>query len=203
LAVGGTIQSLEGEATIYKREFIIERALVTLPGTPGQQPFIEARASHEMDEGTMFVDITGPANKPQINISSDPPQQTSDLISRVLFGRPASDLSQQEFNAQRQALGVLGEITTDKITNILGGAIPFLGQFTFTGGSEKFVLSRDLAPGVKILLEHRNTPAVGAQGANTDANVIKLQYRINRFLRLQAEQGQRNTGGDVQFKKDF
>ena len=74
LTQAGTIRSLEGEATVFNREFIIEKALVTLPGTPKQQPFIEARASHEMDEGTMFIDVTGPANKPQVNISSDPPQ---------------------------------------------------------------------------------------------------------------------------------
>ena len=151
----------------------------------------------------MFVDVSGPVNKPHIDISSDPPKPTNELMSQLVFGKPASDLSQQQFNAERQAVGVLGGITALKIQNLLGGAIPFLGQVSFSGSEGKFILSRDLAPGIKILLEHRNAPASGAQGARTDANVVKLQYRINRYLRLQAEQGQRNTGGDVQFKKDF
>ena len=203
LTEAGTIRSLHGEATVFNREFKIQRALVTLPGTPKQQPFIEARATHEMEDATMFVDVTGPVNKPNINISSDPPKPDNELMSNLLFGQPPSDLSQQQFNAERQAVGVLGGITALKLQNLLGGAIPFLGEVSFTTSSGKYILSRKLAPGFKILLEHRNTPAVGGQGAKVDPNVIKLQYRINRYLRLQAEQGQRNTGGDVQFKKDF
>ena len=203
LAMAGTVRSLQGEATVFNQEFKIERALVTLPGNPKQQPFIEARASHEMDEGTMFVDVSGPANKPHIDISSDPPKPPNELMSQLIFGQPASNLSQQQFSAEQQAVGVLGGITALKIQNLLGGAIPFLGQVSFTGTQGKYILSRNLAPGVKILLEHRNSPALGGQGGRTDANVIKIQYRINRYLRLQAEQGQRNTGGDIQFKKDF
>ena len=203
LTQAGTIRSLEGEATVFNREFTIEKALVTLPGTPNQQPFIEARASHEMDEGTMFIDVTGPVNKPQVNISSDPPKPTTNLLSNLIFGKDTSALSQEQFNAQNQAVGVLGGLAASRVQNLLGSIVPFLGQVSFTGSGGKYILSRDLAPGVKILLEHRNAPAVGGQGAKLDTNVIKLQYRINRYLRLEAEQGQRNTGGNVQFKKDF
>jgi autotransporter translocation and assembly factor TamB len=203
LTEAGTIQSLHGKATVFNREFKIDKAIVTLPGTPKQQPYIVARATHEMDDGTMIINITGPVNKPHIEITSDPPKPTNDLMSQLIFGQPASNLSQQQFNAERQAVGVLGGITASKIQNILGGAIPFLGQVSFTGSEGKYILSRKLAPGFKILLEHRNAPAVGGQGAKMDPNVVKLQYRINRYLRLQAEQGARNTGGDIQFKKDF
>jgi len=32
---------------------------------------------------------------------------------------------------------------------------------------------------------------------------VRLEYRINRNFRLQAEQGQRNTGADALFRYDF
>ena len=138
LAMAGTVRSLHGEATVFNQDFKIDRALVTLPGNPKQQPFIEARATHEMDDGTMFVDVTGPVNKPHIDISSDPPKPPNELMSQLIFGQPASNLSQQQFNAERQAVGVLGGITASKIQNLLGGAIPFLGQVSFTGTQGKY-----------------------------------------------------------------
>ena len=148
-AMAGTIRSLHGEATVFNQEFKIDRALLTLPGDPRQKPFIEARAIHEMDDGTMFVDIIGPVNKPRIDISSDPPKPPNELMSQLIFGQPASNLSQQQFNAERQAVGVLGGITAAKIQNLLGGAIPFLGEVSFTGSPGKVHSQPKSGPGSK------------------------------------------------------
>jgi translocation and assembly module TamB len=198
LAVGGLVRSLEGNLDAFNKEFKVEKAIVTLPGVPDRQPFIEARASHEMTDAILLVDISGPVNKPQIDLSSSPPLPPNDLMSYLLFGSAAGDLSQQEFNAEQQAVGVLGGITASKIQEVLGDDFPILGDITVKSTAGSIGLTKTLVKGVNISVERRTSPT-----AKEDPTVVRLQYRINRYLRLQAEQGQRNTGGDVIFRYDF
>jgi translocation and assembly module TamB len=198
LAVGGLVRSREGTLDVFNKEFKVEKAMVTFPGVPNQQPVIEARASHEMTDAVLLVDVHGPVNKPQIDLSSSPPMPPNDLMAYLLFGRPAGELSQQEFNAEQQAVGVLGGITASKIQEVLGDDFPILGDITVKSTAGSIGLTKTLAKGVNISVERQTSPT-----AREDPTVVRLQYRINRYLRLQAEQGQRNTGGDVLFKYDF
>ncbi len=151
-----------------------------------------------MTDATLLVDVSGPVNKPQIELSSSPPMPSNDLMSYLVFGRPAGDLSQQEFNAEQQAVGVLGGITASKIQELLGDDFPILGDVTVKSTAGSIGLTKTLAKGVNISVERRTSPT-----AREDPTTVRLEYRINRHLRLQAEQGQRNTGGDVLFKYDF
>lgn len=198
LALGGLVRSLEGNLDVFNKEFKVDKAMVTLPGVPNQQPVIEARASHEMTDAMLLVDVHGPVNKPQIDLSSSPPLPANDLMSYLLFGRPVGDLSQQEFDAKQQAVGVLGGMTASKIQEILGNDFPILGDINVKSSAGSIGLTKNLAKGVSISVERRTSPT-----AREDPTVVRLQYRLNRYLRLQAEQGQRNTGGDVLFKYDF
>lgn len=198
LALAGVVQSLEGQIDVLGKEFKLVRGIVTLPGVAHQEPFVEARATHDMTDATLTVDVSGPINKPHIALSSTPPLAPNDLLSYLIFGRPTSALSQEEFNAQQQAVGVLGGITATKIQELLGEDFPILGNVAVRSTPGSIGLVKPLAKGLNITVEQRISPK-----AREDPAQVRLEYRINRNFRLQAEQGQRNTGADALFRYDF
>ncbi len=196
--VGGSIRSLEGKFDVYGKEFTLEKGLVTLPGVPNQEPFIEARAVHEMTDATFIVDVSGPVNHPKIDLSSSPPMPPNDLLSYLIFNRPASSLSQGEFNVSQQAVGVLGGITARKIQELLGKDFPLLGDVSLKSGTGTVGVVKPLAKGLTVSVERKISPT-----ERDDPAQVRLEYRINRYLSVQGEQGRTSTGGDVLFNYEF
>jgi len=198
LLVGGIVRSLKGDITVYGKKFTLEKGIVNLPGVPGQDPYLAARATHKMADATFIVDVSGGVNNPKIDLSSSPAMPPNDLLSYLLFGRPASSLSQGEFDVSQQAVGVLGGITAQKIQEFLGKDFPILGDVSMTTSSGTIGVVKPLAKGVTLSLEQNLSPQEWE-----DPVQARLEYRLNRYLSLEAQKGARRTGGDVKFNFEF
>ena len=198
LLVGGVIRSLQGKIDVYGKEFILERGLVTLPGVPDQEPYLQARAVHQMTDATFIVNVSGPVNKPKIDLSSSPAMPPNDLLSYLLFDRPASSLSKQEFDVTQQAVGVLGGITARKIQDLLGSDFPILGNVSLGGSQGAIGVTKPLTKGVTLSVERKLNPAQGDNPVQ-----LRLEYKINRHLSLEAEGGQSRTGADALFNYEW
>jgi len=196
--VGGLVRSLKGNIDVYGKEFTLEKGLVNLPGVPGQEPYLEARAVHKMTDATFIVDVTGPVNNPKIDLSSSPPMPPNDLLSYLIFDRPASSLNKGEFDVTQQAVGVLGGITARKIQEFLGKDFPVLGDVNIKASQGTIGVTKPLTKGVTLSLERKLSPTEG-----DDPVQLRLQYRINRHLSLEAERGQSRTGADALFNFEF
>ncbi|MFZ5451954.1 MAG: translocation/assembly module TamB domain-containing protein [Thermodesulfobacteriota bacterium] len=198
LLVGGTVRSLEGTIDVYGKVFTLERGLVTLPGVPGQEPFVLARAVHQMTDATFIVDVSGPVNNPKIDLSSSPPMPPNDLLSYLIFDRPTSGLSKQEFNVTQQAVGVLGGITARKIQEFLGKDFPVLGDVSMKSAPGTIGITKPLTKGVTLSVERQLNPGQGDNPVQ-----LRLQYRINRHFSLEAEGGQGRSGADALFNYEW
>lgn len=198
LLVGGTIRSLEGTIDVYGKSFTLERGLVTLPGVPGQEPFLLARAVHQMTDATFIVDVTGPVNNPKIDLSSSPAMPPNDLLSYLIFDRPTSGLNKQEFDVTQQAVGVLGGITAGKIQEFLGKDFPVLGDVSMKSAPGTIGITKPLTKGVTLSVERKLNPGQGDNPVQ-----LRLQYRINRHFSLEAEGGQGRSGADALFNYEW
>jgi translocation and assembly module TamB len=196
--VRGFIRSLHGKIDVYGKEFILKRGLVTLPGVPGQEPYLQARAIHEMTDATFIVDVSGPVNNPKIDLSSSPAMPPNELLSYLLFDRPSSTLSKQEFDVTQQAVGVLGGITANKIQEFLGKDFPILGNASIKGSQGAIGVTKPITKRVTLSVERKLNPAQG-----DDAVQLRLQYRINRHFSLEAEGGQSRSGADALFNYEW
>ncbi|AEB08575.1 translocation/assembly module TamB domain-containing protein [Desulfobacca acetoxidans] len=194
----GMVRSLHGDINVFGKKFKVEKGMVNFAGVINQQPYVEAQVTHDMTDATLQVDVTGPVDKPQIELSSSPPMPPNDLLSYLLFGRPTSALSQEEFNVSQQAVGVLGGITAQKIQDLLGEDFPLLGNVSVKSTPGTVGVVKPLTKKIDLSVEQQTSP-----GAKDDPTKLRLEYRVNRYLGLQAEQGQRSTGADVLFKFDF
>ncbi|MDI6853211.1 MAG: translocation/assembly module TamB domain-containing protein [Deltaproteobacteria bacterium] len=194
----GQVRVLQGDLNIQGREFEVVRGFVDLPETPGQEPYIQGRAVHETWDVTIIVDVSGTPNNPQIDLSSEPSLPKSEILSYLVFGRPSSALSQEEFSASKLAGGTLGGITAQKIQDILGPDFPILGDVTVKAGQEGIGIVKPLGKGVALTLG-RESPTTPGEKRGYQA---QLQYRVNRNITVEGQAGG-NPGGDVFFNYDF
>ncbi len=198
MVVGGQIRSLQGDLNIQGREFELVRGIVDLPESPGQEPYIQGRAVHETWDVTIIVDVSGTPNNPQLNLSSEPPLPKSEILSYLVFGRPSSALSEEQFSASKLAGGTLGGLTAQKIQDILGPDFPLLGNVTVKAGQEGLGIVKPLGKGVALTLG-RESPTIPGEKRGYQA---QLQYRVNRNITIEGQAGG-NPGGDVFFNYDF
>lgn len=198
LLVGGTVRSLQGNIEVYGKDFVLERGLVTLPGVPDQEPFVQARAAYQMTDASFIVDVSGPVNNPKIDLSSSPPMPPNDLLSYLIFDRPTSTLTKQEYNVTQQAVGVLGGITARKIQEFLGKDFPVLGDVSLKSSQGTIGVTKPLTKGVTLSVERQLNPAQGDNPVQ-----LRLQYRINRHFSLEAEGGQGRSGADALFNYEW
>ena len=127
--LGGEVALLEGTFDFAGREFAITEGFVDFQGGDAINPRLNVQAEYETDEVTAIVRVTGPAQDPEIELTSNPPRPQEDVMALILFGKQPSDLtaleSLQIANAiaklsGKSPLGGGGPGITDKLRSGLG-----------------------------------------------------------------------------------
>jgi translocation and assembly module TamB len=198
ILMSGMARSIRGNLNIQGRDFKLVKGMVDFPVDTRLQPYVEARAEHEMWDVTIFVDVTGPLDNPRVDLASDPMLPKSEIMSYLVFGRPSETLSAEEFSASKMAAGVLGGFTADKIREILGDDFPLLGGVTLKSSPGTLGLIKPISRGLSLSLERRTDTLEREAAAQ-----VRLQYRVNRNITLEGTKGRVNTGGDIFFNYDF
>ncbi|MCX5889582.1 MAG: translocation/assembly module TamB domain-containing protein [Deltaproteobacteria bacterium] len=199
VAVAGVMQAVKGTIELQGRTFKVAEGSVTLPGKPGVPGTLAGRAINEMEGITMFMDISGPTNKPVVRLSSNPPLPSPDLLSYLVFGRPAATLNKEQYAAVgQQAVGILGGLSAKKFQDFLGTDFPLLGNVTMRGGEQTVGVTKPLTKELSVSFERRTNPLYRE---NNDQ--VRVEYKVNKYMSLESTAGRRNTGGDVIFNYDF
>ena len=105
LRVVGEIRLLRGWFTFQGRRFTIDQGAITFAGASPPKPTFDITAVYPGREYRIEVRITGSGEKPNLVLSSDPPLEEADILSVLLFGKPAHELGRgQSVALQKQAL---------------------------------------------------------------------------------------------------
>ena len=99
----GEIRLLRGWYSFQGRRFTIEPGsrIVFMGATP-PQPVLDVTAVHTRGEYRIQVRLTGPSDKPTLDLSSTPPLEKADILAVLLFGRPVQGLGRSESQAVQQ-----------------------------------------------------------------------------------------------------
>ena len=117
----GAFELIRGRLDILGRRLALDEARITLQG--GLIPFLRIRATTDAEGYRVGVEITGPADDPEIRFTSTPQLPQEEVVARLIFGRGIETLS--PLQAARLAIAVRtlsgqgGEGVVDKIR---GGA---------------------------------------------------------------------------------
>jgi translocation and assembly module TamB len=203
LTMAGEVRALQGTMDIEERAFTIKQALLQMPGVAGKPITVDGKAVHEMDDITLVLTVKGTMSNPMIRLESLPPLPPADVLSYLVFGAPSATLNKEQYMALgAQQLGVLGGISANKISEILGSAIPFLGGIKvksgMLGGRPTVGVGKEVVKNVSVFVGRNLNEERGVYEQQ-----VGIQYKVNKHLSVESQIGQRNSGADVLFNYDF
>lgn len=94
--VAGVFTLLTGNASFLSQSFDLTSARVELINDGSLDPVLDITAERTRDGITAILKITGRASAPAINISSEPPYPSEEVLSRILFGKDMRQLGALE-----------------------------------------------------------------------------------------------------------
>jgi len=104
--VSGRLESVRGWYTFQGRKFELERGEVVFTGG-GKEivPRLDIVARYKGADHVVYLVIGGTTKEPTLNLRSEPPLEQADILSVLLFGKPAGELNQGQQNVlQEQAI---------------------------------------------------------------------------------------------------
>lgn len=198
--LSGDLAVLQGTITVHDKLFKVVQGAIHLPGRPPAFITLQGRAEHELEDVKLIMEMSGPAAKPEIRLSSIPPLPPADLLSFMVFGQRAASLTKEQYSSvSSQAVGLIGGLTTKKLLDFLGKDFPLLGDIYLKSGAQTVGVGKPLTKELTVSFERNTDPLARYY----DENQVRLEYRIRRGFTIESQLGRRNSGVDVFWNFDF
>ena len=203
--VGGTTSkpTLSGTARIVRGEYDFagkrfefdERGTVQLATSP-QNIRLDLQATREDPSLTAVVRIRGTAARPEITLSSVPVLPNDEVLSQVLFGRSASQLSPLEAAQLASALSSLAG----------GGGFDVIGNLRTFAGLDRLALGGGDEGGVTVSGGKYLTEDVYLEltGGGREGPSAQVEWRLGRNLSIISKLASQGDGQlAVRWRRDF
>jgi translocation and assembly module TamB len=195
----GVVQVKRGLILVLGKRFEVQKGSVDFGGKKLPNPDLAGEALVKTGGVRVRINVSGPATDPNVQLSSEPPMAQADILSALIFGKPAAALNQsQQSQLSGQALALLGQEGAQRIAALLS---PELAPDVVTVHSEA-ARGSSLEAGKylneDLYLRYRHN--LGPQGGQN----VGLEYRITDWLSLESQVGDaRDSGVDVIYNLDF
>lgn len=118
--VSGEISSDRGWYLFRGRRIVLESAYVSFSGEVPIDPYLTIEARYNAPEHVITVRIQGTIKNPELDLSSDPPLDQSDILAVLLFGKTVSQLSGgQGSDLRQEAIGLLASYVAPELEQSL------------------------------------------------------------------------------------
>ncbi len=195
----GKISVSNGVVIVQGKRFQVTRASADFAGRDKPDPDLDAKAFLRVGDVVAWITVTGTPSHPRFQFTSEPPMSQADVISTIVFGKPADSLStQQSQSLTAQALALLGQEGAEHIRRILGPAFSpdVITVHNSPSGGSSLEAGKYLSPDL-YLRYRQNLEEDGGQN-------LGLEYRVNRYFSVESQVGTtRDTGIDVITDFDF
>ncbi|MEE3626572.1 translocation/assembly module TamB domain-containing protein [Nitrospirillum sp. BR 11752] len=195
----GRVYLVKGDFSAQGQTFTLTKSDITFTGD--SDPLLDVSASSTKADFTAILNITGRLSKPTVALTSDPPRPQDEVLSRLLFDRPISQISALEALQLAQGVaqlsGVLGTGPgiMDNVKRSLGvdrlefssAAVGSSAFGTVTAG--RYINSRTYI-GV--------SQSVGGTGTN-----VTLEYALTSRLRLNGAVGSTDDTVGLKYQWDY
>jgi len=194
--VVGSIDFHRGFLTLLDRRFSIDQGTITFSGAKPPIPEIDIKASAEASGGfTGIVQITGPATKPKLELSSDPEAPQDEVVARIMFDRSSGGIS--PFQGLRLAAAIQ-ELQSGG-DGLIGIGREALGVDTFdlsgSGGADT-TASAGKYISDNVFLEVQ-------QGVTPGSAKATLEIELTPSLSTETQIGQQGTGSRLNWTYDY
>ncbi|MBY0401459.1 translocation/assembly module TamB domain-containing protein [Myxococcota bacterium] len=199
LSLEGRIEAQRGFADLQRRRFRLIEGSLELVGGAKIDPVLDVLGRHKARAYVIDARLTGTASKPVLTLSSEPTLSQEDILAVLLFGRPSSELSQeQQGSLSQRAVGLASAmgltavgrsvasaigldalgLQIDELSNERASLGAYVGRNIFVALAQEFSGER----GQELSIEYEFWPGwslVGSttsQGTNSADLVWKIRY---------------------------
>jgi autotransporter translocation and assembly factor TamB len=195
VTIVGTVNTVRGTYDFQGRRFdLVRDGTIRFTGTPSINPLLDIRATRKIPNTGVEarIHISGTSKTPQLELTSNPPLEESDILALIVFNRPVNELG----TGERSSLAATaGGIATGFIAAPLGESIGKaldLDLFEISTTTENGDLGAAVTLGQQV--NQRTFFKVYQQFGTRTATQFQLEYQIARFLRAAANASPETTG---------
>ncbi|MDQ3124285.1 MAG: translocation/assembly module TamB domain-containing protein, partial [Pseudomonadota bacterium] len=178
--LSGTARVVRGDYDFAGKRFVFdERGTVTLSTNP-EQIRLNLTATRDDPALTATIRVTGTAARPEIALTSTPALPQDEILSQVLFGRSASQLS--AFEAAQLAAGVAALAG--------GGGFDVIGNLRELAGLDRLSFGGE-ASGLTIAGGRYITDDVYLEiiGGGENGAAVNVEWQVRRNLTISSKLG--------------
>jgi autotransporter translocation and assembly factor TamB len=184
LRITGDVSTVRGTYEFQGRRFeILRDGQIQFTGLAAIDPLLDITAQRRISGVEANVRIGGTLREPDLALSSVPPLDEADILSLVVFNRPANELvASQQVSLGRRAAALAAGFATSQLTQSVGGALEI----------DVFEIETDsavegLSPVVTVGEQFGDLfVRVRQQFGSSTATQLVLEYEIAEWLRVQS-----------------
>ncbi len=203
--LNGRIGVRQGTLKFMNNVFDVEKADINFNNLAPPNPHLDIKLSSDVSGYIIYLKVTGFADDPDVELSSEPDLVQSDIVAVLLFGQPTNDLdNNQRGQADKEndpgvqlrenlaALAVVfgGAGLQNKMSNTLGVDLVEMGSDS--EGDSTFRVGKYLTP--KILLDYNQSLE------KSGTYFMTLEYSINKYFKLISTYGQGEEASGLELK---
>lgn len=123
----GHVTALPLKTEIFRRPIHLRSLTVTFDAP--KEPVIVAEIQFPLPEYKITLNLEGPVSKPRYAFKSDPPLPQSDIYAVLLFGRPMSDLDNDDKTSAQKTNEILsqGILSLSVLYFLAGSPVEYVG----------------------------------------------------------------------------
>lgn len=191
----GLVTIPSGEVKTSGKTFVLSPSHLYFGGEIPLNPYLDFTLSHEVDYKKLLIYITHRLDSPIFLFASDPVMSQNDIMSYLLFGSPAN----VSLNSDRSTTTARADATNFMLgaglKELIGGAtkiqLDTMNILTNEKGGMGFEVGTHINKDLRVLYKN-----------NTISSIL-VQYRLNRWLRLDADVHELGQGINAIYVKDF
>ena len=191
----GVARVVRGDFNFASKRFEFDESGVIYLASSAERIRLDLQATREDPSLTAVIKVEGTAAKPQITLTSTPVLPNDEVLSQVLFGRSASQLSPIE---AAQLASALSSLATGGGFDVIGSLRSFAGldRLAFAGGDQSgFSVSGGKYITDDVYLE--------LTGGGREGPSAQVEWRVRRNLSIISRlAGDGDTRLSVRWRKD-
>ncbi|MFH1148393.1 MAG: translocation/assembly module TamB domain-containing protein [Pseudomonadota bacterium] len=195
--ITGSINVIRGNFVFLDKRFDLAKGTIQFFGATPPAPVIDVLAEAKGKEMTALVALTGPVSKPSIELRSEPPLPTDEVLSRLLFGEGIAGIT------PIQALRLASALNTLRGG---GGGLDILAKTRRLIGVEELELKQsEEGPAVAVGKYLGEGIRVGVeQGLGSATGKVAIEVEATPDISLETETGLNTRSGlGINWKREY
>ncbi|MCP4293299.1 MAG: hypothetical protein GY780_15855 [bacterium] len=200
----------QGTLKFMNNIFDVETANIKFNNSAPPNPHLNIKLTSDVSGYLINLEVSGFANEPVVELSSEPDMNQADIIAVLLFGQPANDLDNDQRGRANEendpgaqlrdnlaALAVVfgGAGIQNKVSNTLGVDMVELGSGS--DGDSTLSVGKFLTP--KILLKYNQSLE------KSGTYFMTMEYSLSKYFKLLSTygEGEETSGLELKWTKRY